>query len=398
MTTTFERVRAALRCAARCGLIFLGGAVAAPAQQEPMPRVTALSGTLEVGYDISVEISGLAAWAAVNDAKKLVPVINGRELRGNYPDEVHAQRGRVHFDLAITAANHAVWVDLLGTPQALVRPVEFSVGLEGATPFPSDLDGARSATLVVIEPVYGWIALGVVVVALVSFFWLARTTEIIRDSSVCPVPGKLPPFNLGRAQMAFWFFLTFSSYIVIWLITDAIDTIAPSLLALMGISAGTALGEVLIDQNKDATAAAKLQAAVGEKQALEQGVAELAAQLAALTAKTTLTGDDVAARDSLNRQLLEQRTRLNQVAAAIKPLSNAAGAGVSRGFWKDILSNGVDYSFHRFQIVGWTFALGGVFVSAVYNTLAMPEFSATMLGLMGMSSGTYIGFKLPEQR
>jgi len=30
--------------------------------------------------------------------------------------------------------------------------------------------------------------------------------------------------------------------------------------------------------------------------------------------------------------------------------------------------------------------------------LTMPEFSATMLALMGISSGTYIGFKLPMRK
>jgi hypothetical protein len=30
--------------------------------------------------------------------------------------------------------------------------------------------------------------------------------------------------------------------------------------------------------------------------------------------------------------------------------------------------------------------------------LTMPEFSATMLALMGISWGTYIGFKLPLKR
>jgi len=51
------------------------------------------------------------------------------------------------------------------------------------------------------------------------------------------VPGKLKPYNLGRSQMAFWFFLIYASYIVIWLMTDALDTITASLLGLMGISA-----------------------------------------------------------------------------------------------------------------------------------------------------------------
>ena len=40
--------------------------------------------------------------------------------------------------------------------------------------------------------------------------------------------------------------------------------------------------------------------------------------------------------------------------------------------------------------------LGIIFVSSVYNNLSMPEFSTTLLGLMGISSGTYVGFKSQE--
>jgi hypothetical protein len=70
----------------------------------------------------------------------------------------------------------------------------------------------------------------------------------------------------------------------------------------------------------------------------------------------------------------------------------------TEGFFRDILSDGEGYSFHRFQIVMWSIALGGVFISKVYNNLTMPEFSTTLLGLMGMSSGTYIALKFPEKR
>lgn len=37
-----------------------------------------------------------------------------------------------------------------------------------------------------------------------------------------------------------------------------------------------------------------------------------------------------------------------------------------------------------------------ILVSSVPNNLTMPEFSATLLGLMGISSGTYIGFSFPR--
>jgi len=55
-------------------------------------------------------------------------------------------------------------------------------------------------------------------------------------------------------------------------------------------------------------------------------------------------------------------------------------------------------SFHRFQIFIWTIVLGLIFIYDVYDDLAMPDFSATLLGLLGISAGTFIGFKLPDQK
>jgi hypothetical protein len=37
-------------------------------------------------------------------------------------------------------------------------------------------------------------------------------------------------------------------------------------------------------------------------------------------------------------------------------------------------------------------------VYSAYRFLAMPDFDPTLLGLMGISSGTYIGFKFPEKK
>ncbi|HEY3137162.1 MAG TPA: hypothetical protein VGL29_14130, partial [Blastocatellia bacterium] len=223
-------------------------------------------------------------------------------------------------------------------------------------------------------------------------------TNLIREPGPKPAGGKLRPYNLGRTQMAFWFFLIYGSYVAIWLITNALDTITASLLALMGISAGTALSEAMIDSGKDATKTGQLQDLAAEKQSLEQGIPELQSQIAAVNAKESMTPDDQTNRDSLNKQLQDSRTRLAQVNQQIQALTPPASAGVSHGFIRDILSDSSGYSFHRFQIFAWTIVLGVIFVSSVYNELTMPEFSPTLLGLMGISSGTYIGFKFPEQK
>jgi hypothetical protein len=37
-----------------------------------------------------------------------------------------------------------------------------------------------------------------------------------------------------------------------------------------------------------------------------------------------------------------------------------------------------------------------MFVTNVYSQLAMPQFSATLLGLLGISAGTYVGGKIPS--
>jgi hypothetical protein len=197
--------------------------------------------------------------------------------------------------------------------------------------------------------------------------------------------------------MAFWFFLIYASYITIWLVTDALDTITPSLLALMGISAGTALGEAMIDSSKETSKTNQMQDLQAEKQAVEQGISQSQTDLSVIDAATA-TVSDQANRDVLNQQLVNSRTRLGQIEQQIRTLTSQQSATISSGFLRDVLSDSSGYSFHRFQIFAWTIVLGIIFLSSVYNNLTMPEFSTTLLGLMGLSAGTYIGFKFPEQK
>jgi hypothetical protein len=66
----------------------------------------------------------------------------------------------------------------------------------------------------------------------------------------------------------------------------------------------------------------------------------------------------------------------------------------SHGFLSDLLSDGTGPSFHRYQMVLFTVILVVIFVVKVGTNLMMPEFDSTLLGLMGISNGTYLGFKL----
>jgi hypothetical protein len=362
------------------------------------PHVVRVIGTLELDDIIEINVDNLEKWAETNDATKLVPYINGRSIKGNYPEELHLARGRLIYHLEITPENKEVWTDLLGAPDHIRRPVSLSVGLENGSAFDTVyLLQNNPVILTIVSPVYGLVSLAVIFGTLFLLVWLVRKTNIIREPGPPPAPGKRRPYNLGRAQMAFWFFLIYASYVTIWLITDALDTITASLLALMGISAGTALGEALIDTGKDTAKTNQLQELTAEKLALEQSVSDAESQLTSLNAAPVAATDQMT-RDTLNRQLVDSRTRIGQIDQQLRTLNSQQSATVSSGFLRDILSDSSGYSFHRFQIFAWTIVLGIIFVSSVYNNLTMPEFSSTLLGLMGLSAGTYIGFKFPEQK
>ncbi len=100
----------------------------------PPPRVTGTGGHLELDDIIQVQVDHFSEWAATNDATKLVPFINGRAIRGNYPEEIHPDKNRLHFHLEITPANKEVWTDLLGAPTGTHHPVTFTIGLENQSP------------------------------------------------------------------------------------------------------------------------------------------------------------------------------------------------------------------------------------------------------------------------
>lgn len=364
------------------------------------PWVKEISGNVELDDIVEVHIENLQPWTLANeanDASKLVPYINGRAIRGNYPEELHLERGRLIYHLEITPDNRKVWIDLLGAPTSMREAATLSVGLEDGSAFDSFHEKDHPVTLTVISPVYGLVALAIILATLALLLWLVRNTNIVREPGPAPALGKRRPYNLGRAQMAFWFFLIYSSYIAIWLITSALDTITTSLLALMGISAGTALGEALIDTGKDTTKTNQIQDLTAEKQALDESISQTQAGIDAID-PASASATDVANRETMVRQLTDTRTRINQIDQQLRAIASQQSATTSAGFMRDILSDSSGYSFHRFQIFAWTLVLGIIFVSSVYNNLTMPEFSTTLLGLMGLSAGTYIGFKFPEQK
>jgi hypothetical protein len=264
----------------------------------------------------------------------IVLFIDSMAVKGLQPHSCDLKSGHVRYKLLRTRQSQDVWRTLLGSPSGYVRPVSISVGSNEQFSIPT---AVTSFELELIPRGKLFTFFGVTLVGLGLFVWLCRNRGLIRSGS----PGVAPlkqPYNLSQFQMAFWFFLVVVSYVFIWLINDELDTITDSILGLLGIGAGTALGAALIDKSKQPTT----------------------------EPSTSVTPPEPG-----------------------KPRE-------SRGFLEDLLNDDAGISLHRFQLFVWTLVLGVIFCASVYKNLQMPEFSATLLGLMGLSSGTFLGFKLPE--
>jgi hypothetical protein len=309
---------------------------------------------IALGWVLSVEVADLAAYLAESSAacEKLILFLNDIPVAGLAPDACEAGAGRVRFTLLRTEESAEAWRRLFTEPWEFTNPVSVSVGPEERLPWPSE---AEELELVILPSFMVWSFFGGLAVALALVVQLARRTALLRDRGEGVAGGAQAPYSLARFQLAFWSFLVVAAYIFIWMITGELDTITGSVLALLGIGSGTALGAAIIDQNR-APEAAPAGESSGE-------------------GATGTTGGE---------------------AAADTPPRSRRKA-VSLGFLRDILSDERGLSLHRFQLFVWTLVLGMIFCYSVYGTLEMPQFNPTLLGLMGISSGTYLGLKVPEQ-
>jgi hypothetical protein len=260
--------------------------------------------------------------------------------------------------------------------------VTVRVGFEGQAP----LEGEIKRKLRIIEAdLLFWISLGGFALALSLFGWLATVTNILRESGPEPGGRKRKAFSLGRSQMAFWFLLVLASYLGILLITRDQCPIPSQVIGLMGIAAITALGSAAVDISRRSAAQVELPRCVAQKTEAARTAAVAAggaapAGAAAGVAPATAAG---ALEKALDREIRESEARL--------------APSVAQDFWRDILSDADGISLHRFQIVVWTIVLGVIFIVSVYQYLAMPEFDSSLLLLMGISAGAFLGFKIPEK-
>jgi hypothetical protein len=318
--------------------------------------------------------------------QEIIMFLNGRPLTGEYPEVIFPEDHLVQFHLSRSAGgNEDLWGDLLGHPVGFVKPVQVSVGLENGYP----LQGAQTLEFIVIHEWGFWSCFLLIAAVLLSIFYLGHRTALLRTSGPKRADNKLLPYSVGRVQMAFWFVLVVTSFLLIWLITGEYSTISSSALVLIGIGAGTALGATLVDNSKSSSVTDQIMDYEAEKGVLTNRINEIKSYFA--------VDSHSPPQHDLQAELDSKQARLYVVNSMLAELQTGTEIPPSQGFFKDILSDNGDVSFHRLQIIIWTIVLGIIFINSVYDRLAMPEFSGTLLALMGISSGTYLGFKGTEK-
>ncbi len=373
-------------------------------------------GQAGMGDRISVDIPrlGFAAKHNLIDPNKLVLFIDGRVFKDVHPKVVGADN--IVYELERTPDAAAEWKALLENPlPKRIKPVVISVGYSDQKPlkladkFLGEFQQAKpNLQLIVYRKSWLYFAIGILLVTLV-LFWRYGRTALLRDSAPAnPPDGKFRPYSLAKVQAAWWFFIVLGSFFLIYLVTGEYIMTEQALL-LIGIGSGTALFANKIDASKRSTADDALETLRPQEARLKAELDLLDQQISdaqtAIGANTASTEAEKAAlqtdRDALAAKKID-RAEKNEKLEALRQQIADARAGlqkpVSTGFWDDIVTDVDGPSFHRLQMIVWTVVLGVLFLAGVYKNLTMPEFNVTMLALMGISAGTYLGFKVPEKQ
>lgn len=330
--------------------------------------------------------------------------LNGRAISDLAVDSSVAVDGQaLAFRLARTDRNKDDWAVVLGSPE-WARSMQVAVAK--VTPdTPKLLRAAKAGGDVFIFKLVSAPRLLAAIVVTAALLWLltpvARTSALLRDDLLPQIPVDYRCFSLGRCQMAFWFVLVAGTFIFLWVLLDATDTLTQQSLMLVGIAMTTVAFAIVANT-------AKSEALTKVDESLRQaGFSTADDILAKLKARDDKTANPPAAsatqaeQDSYNAEL----GRLDADITAFKSLASSfltetRDLGSARikpaRFVLDLVKDSAGPTLHRLQLVAWTLILGGVFVVGVYQTLIMPAFSTTLLGLMGVTSAGYVGFKYVE--
>lgn len=380
---------------------------AACATAAPAPRVITIVGLSSGASADSSDLDlGLNDYLAVRlkveppapiDPSKYTLFLDGRPILGLTNVLFRADKTALIFQLSRNGANASAWTALFSHGWS---PRDVSVALgektQGADTPPLTIAGSNGEQptfkLVVFN---GWrlvFAIAAFVIVIAAVIGGGKRTSMLRDSFLPQLESRRQTYSLGRCQMAFWFALIFGAFAFLYFFLWDYNTLTTQSLILMGISGATALFAAGIDATKDTPIGAineKLRAlglnSYSDVQKLDSEIDKKNRKLKDLPPPTA------AEATQLQAEIADRQRTLRAYEDMVGPFT-------SEGLFRDLTTDLNGAALHRLQVVFWTIALGGIFVIGVVQDLAMPQFSDTLLALMGVTSAGYVGFKYPERQ
>jgi len=374
--------------------------------EEGNPAVESVEGTLALRQTIKVTIKNLPNLMkqAGSDLSKVILYIDGEPFKFKNHKAALIDGKTLAFDLRRDDENKATWTTLLSKKgeDFCHRAVSVSIGIENELPIPTL---ATTVPLVRVDESWLKLFLGTGFAFLLLFLVLAAKSDLLRDAGTIEDNTQRKMYSLARTQMALWTFVVIIAYVFIWMVTSDISSLTPGVIGLMGISAITGLGSAAIDSSRQSGKINQRTLQYDIKKSCAVKVEKLNTEISALTEAINATTPP----SNLDEQKITRAAKQAELAAKKKEIENAekeierlnkklALEPATGNFLKDILNDDKGVSLHRFQILVWTIVLIFIFIGRVVDTLTMPEFDPQLLALMGISSATFVGFKLPEQQ
>lgn len=280
---------------------------------------------------------------------------------------------RLSFHLARNSQddeNRKAWDTLLNKQDSYIMslPIALAIGNE----LPVMVQSPQTFEFFITTgPFFTWTLVISLVIFIGAYWGLVQNPTALRD-------WKGGSYSLGKSQMAFWGLLVVQTFVGVWVVTGTMERIPSNVLILLGISGATGLSAIVIGENKKAS----------KNSGIQNSLTKLRAEQQALEKEQLL---DSATFPQASKD------RLVAIKTEIETLAQQPEKHQPPKFWQDICNDGDGMSFHRLQVVIWTVVLGVIFVCSVGQAISMPEFSETLIILLGISNGTYLGFKIPEK-
>jgi hypothetical protein len=400
-----------------------------PRESEKDKRV--LSKDVSLGDTIILTVKNLKN-AVDNDKQfsidQLVLQLNRYSFNGIHG--TYLSPDQLVFQLNYSEESRNSWIKVIGSSWDLYHiNVPVTLGCIDGAAIPVLKSTDNLLTINLWHPSRGLIA--ILPIGLLVF---VLCTKEFRDALRSTGVTKNRVFSLARFQLAFWSYLIFFCFLILFAITgDYTNIISPQSMILLGISSLTTVGSSVIDTSEGKRLDAEVENYLvqlndkynlwqiynGDKQIakITSQIQEIVSQLNIIEQEKRKYNDNSSESNqkisSLNQQKKQYEDKISRLKQSIEKQKNWKRVKKqqlislkkkmncieqqSENFFKDILTNPTgEINLHRYQIFIWTLVLGGIYMYMVITTFQVPAFDQNLLTLQGISSGTFLALKSRE--